>query len=104
MSAMLDSLKTKASSMKKAAVSNSVVGISSWSFDATILGKAVRAVISARTAGVMVSWDGTDPTSTLGHPVMQNLSISVLGNENIQALKFLREAAADADVTITLET
>lgn len=104
MSAVLDSLKTKGVSMKKAVVSAAAVGINSWGFSAANLAAAVRAVISARTAGVMVSWDGTDPTSSLGHPVMQNLSISVFGNENIQALKFIREAAADADVTITLET
>lgn len=103
MSAMLDSLKTKATSMKKTVVSTAVLGISSWGFSAANLASAVRAIISARTAGVMVSWDGTNPTAVIGHPVMQDLSISVLGNENIQALKFIREAAADADVTITLE-
>ncbi len=89
--------------MKGATVSSSVVSFSSFGFSSSNVTNADQAVITARTAGVMVSWDGTDPTATLGHLIAQNESMTVIGNQKIQALKLIREAAADADVTITLE-
>ncbi len=89
--------------MKGATVSTTVVPFSAFGFSSANVSVADQAVITARTAGVMVSWDGTDPTATLGHLIAQNETMIVTGNQKIQALKFIREAAADASVTITLE-
>jgi hypothetical protein len=50
----------------------------------------------------MYTLDGTDPTATVGHLLAQNERLTVDGTKNIMALKFLREAAADATLTVTL--
>lgn len=98
---------TKASEMKGATVSNVVKAIShiDFGFTAGILATAEVAVITARTEGVMITWDGTDPTATLGHLIDTTMlgPFVLKGRAKINALKFLREAAADTDVTITLE-
>lgn len=74
-----------------------------FSFSADDLAQAVSAVITSRTAGVMVTWSGVVPTASLGHLVATNGTLRVDGTLNVQALQLIREAAADATVTITLE-
>ncbi|MCC7423782.1 MAG: hypothetical protein IT428_26250 [Planctomycetaceae bacterium] len=90
---------------KAATVSNAAKAVShaDFAFTADELAQAVSAVITSRTAGVMVTWSGVDPTASLGHLVATNGTLRVDGTLNIQALKFIREAAADATVTVTLE-
>jgi hypothetical protein len=90
---------------KSSTVSSSVVGISDagWSWTTGYVALAERAVITSRSAGVMVRWDGGDPTSTLGHLIAQNGTLEVLGMDNIANLKFIRESGSDAVVSVTLE-
>lgn len=95
-------LVTTAISMKGTTVSSSAKTLADFSFSSDATGKAKRAIISSVTDGIMVSWDGTAPTSTLGHPCPVNQTIVVQGNVNINALKFIR-VTNDAAVTITLE-
>ena len=91
-------------STKAAAVGGTVVPITGMGFAAGDLAKAQRAVISARTNGAMATWDGTDPTGTLGHLVAKDAApLVVAGNGSINALKFLQEASSSAAVTVTLE-
>ena len=100
----MQQLTHKALDMNGATVSNTALGISSWSFSAADLAAATRALITARTAGVMYSYDGTTPTATLGHHIAANATVEVIGNAAINALKMIRDDATDAAVTITLET
>jgi len=41
---------------------------------------------------------------TVGHLIAANGSVTIVGNLNIQALRFIREAGTDATLTITIET
>ena len=87
-------------------VSNSAKAVThgDFGFDAADLAAAQRAYVTARDAGVMVTWSGVTPTATLGHLIAQNGTIEVSGNTNINALSFIREDATDAEVSVTLES
>lgn len=90
--------------MKNLTVSTVVKALTDFLFTAGQIGKAVRAVITCRTGGVMYTYDGaTDPTAAIGHLCAVNATVEVFGKQNIYALRFLREAGTDASVTITLE-
>jgi len=90
--------------MKGNTVSNAALAISnaSWSWVSTDLSTAVKMTISANAKSVVVSFDGTNPTTTLGLPIAEGASLSVDGNLNIQNLKLIRDTADDATVTIIL--
>lgn len=94
----------RATEMKGATVSTTVLEMSDFSFTGQFLYEARRAVISAVTQNIMITWDGTDPTATLGHQVVANGDWVVVENgANIQRLKFIRQGGSDGNVTITLE-
>lgn len=94
-----------AAATKSHAISSSAVPIAAdgWGFTAPVLAAAKRAYITARTAGVMVTWSGTTPTAALGHLVPQNGTLQLDQNANILALQLIREGSTDAVVSITLE-
>lgn len=90
---------------KSATISNAAKAITHGDFawGTTDLALARLAIISPRSAGVMFTYDGTDPTATFGHPIATSGIVAIEGNANIRALKFIREAGVDATLTITLE-
>ena len=96
---------TNAFEMKGNTISDSVLAISnaSWSWGSTDLSSAEKAIIVSNAEGVVISWDGTDPTTTLGLPIPEGSSVEISGNPNIQNLKFIRSGASDATVTVILE-
>ncbi len=98
-------VSTVATATKGMTVSSSVIAIDNagFSWGTNDLVNAQKAVITARTNGVMVTYSGEDPTATLGHFLAANDNMVVYGNDNINNLKFLREADADAELSITLE-
>jgi hypothetical protein len=95
----------KALETKSHTISTTVINItdSTWGWTARLLLVAKRAVISARTGGVMITWSGVDPTTTLGHPIIANGWAAVELGGDIQRLRFVREAGTDSVVTVTLE-
>lgn len=103
MSHYIDQLATVVVEMKVATISNTAKAMDFFSFTAGYLAKAAKAIITFRTGGCMVTFDGTDPTATNGHYYAANTTIEVYGNSRIAAMKFLREAGTDSVVTITLE-
>lgn len=90
---------------KAATVGSTAKAIShaDFAFSNDELAQAARAVITARTAGVMVTWSGITPSASLGHLIATNGTLTIEGNASIQALKLIREAGSDSTVTITLE-
>jgi hypothetical protein len=91
--------------MKSCAVGTAAaVGISDFEFDSDNLSQATRAVISSTGYDVKITWDGTDPTSTVGHHVVKDSAVwaEVFGPRNIPQLKFIG-ISGEATVTITLE-
>ena len=73
-------------------------------YNATTIKTASRAVITARTGGIMFTYNGTTPTVLIGHYLAASANISVEGAANIAALQFIREAGTSWSITITLET
>lgn len=96
---------TNAFEIKGNTISSTALAIShaSWAWGATDLSTAVKAYVSCNTNGVVISWDGTNPTATLGLPLAAGASIEIYGNANIQNLKFIRSGGSDAVVTVQLE-
>lgn len=85
-------------------ISSSVVAVTALTgYSSSLVGRAVRATITARTGGVMFTYDGTTPTATKGHILEANKNVVVAGSDNISRLKFLREASTDAELTVTIE-
>lgn len=103
MSHYIDQLATVVIEMKVLTVSTVVKAMADFSFTSGNLAKAAKAIVTCRTGGLMVSFDGTDPTATNGHLYAANTTFEVYGNARIAAMKFLREAGTDAVTTITLE-
>lgn len=92
-------------SAKVATISNAVKAIShaDFSWAAGALAAADVAVISCNTNGVLITWDGTDPTTTLGHYLAAGANpLVVRGNANILNVKFIR-LSSDSVVTVHLE-
>ncbi len=96
---------TVAYATKSATISNASKAIShaDFAWGVTDLALAQVAYVTVRTAGVMVNWSGVDPTTSAGYFLAQNANLEVVGNANILNLEFIREAGADATVTVTLE-
>lgn len=96
---------TLAYAMQGNTVTNAVLTIdhASWGWGATDLAEAKAAYVIANVNGVTISWDGTDPTITLGLVVSANEAAQVSGNPNIQNLKMIRTGGVDATVTVILE-
>jgi len=94
----------KAIEMKGTTVSTTVLEMSDFGFTSQFLYDARRAIVTAVTQNAMITWDGTDPTATLGHPVVANGDWVIIENgANIQRIKLIRQGGSDANVTITLE-
>lgn len=91
--------------MKGNTISSSALPISdaSWSWGSTDLAEADQAVVACNSNGVVITWDGTDPTTTLGVSLAAAAQITIKGNANVQALKFIRSSGSDAAVTVILE-
>jgi len=85
-------------------ISNSAVALASLTgYDATKHVFVNRAVITAITNAVVVTWNGTTPTATVGHVIAANGTLILEGQAKIAALQFIR-LSADVSLTITLES
>lgn len=78
-----------------------------FGFTEAQLAAAERALITSTKAAVRYRHDGAAPTNELGHllPMDATPPLEVLGNANIRAMQFVRDAGAyeDAIVLISLE-
>lgn len=88
-----------------ATVSNAAKAIShaDFGFSADELAAADRAVISVNAEDVYATWDGTDPTTSLGHYLADTHAPFLVLGRNVANLKFIRAGSNDATVSITLE-
>ena len=92
--------QTKASAIADTAVAISAAG---WSWTAGNLALADQAVVTAHTEPVCMTWDGTTPTATVGMYIPAGGTVTVVGNDNVQAIKLIRQGASSATVSVTLE-
>lgn len=81
-------------------VSNTAQELSDFGFSQTQIDRATELIISAVTDDVMIRWDGTAPTATVGHPIKADFWASLDVGE-LSDLQVIRKST-DADVTITL--
>lgn len=90
---------------KTSTISNSAVAISAagWSWTAGDLAAADFAMITAHAQPVVITWDGTTPTSTTGLYLGAGNTVAITGNANVQAVQLIRQGSSDATVSITLE-
>ena len=65
----------------------------------TAVGNNSVVVFDVQTANVRVRWDGTDPTSTVGHLLYVG-SAYTWDVDQFNAAKFIRDSAATADAII----
>lgn len=91
--------------VKTATVSNAAKAIShaDFGFTADQLAAADHAIISVNAEGVFATWEGTDPTTSLGHYLAATHAPFVVRGRNVANLKFIRAGSNDATVSITLE-
>lgn len=85
-----------------ATVNTTVLSLSDFGFTDAQISVARRATISTVTATVMITWDGTDPSATLGHPIPADTWAVVGYPSSVTNIKVIRQTA-QASVTITLE-
>lgn len=93
-------IETKATAIAGTTVAISAAG---WSWSTGSLAAADSAVITAHGAGVVMTWDGTTPTATVGLLIPAGASVRLLGNRNVQAVKLIQQSGVSATVSITLE-
>lgn len=74
-----------------------------WNWAAGDLAKADRAVITAHTQPVVITWDGTTPTATLGRVLAAGATLEISGNDNVRNIQLIRQGGSDATASITLE-
>lgn len=95
----------RAYALKGNTISTTALAISdaSWSWGSTDLANADQAVVACNSNGVVVSYDSTDPTSTLGIPLAAGERLVVKDNANVQNIKLIRSGGSDAAVSVQLE-
>lgn len=65
--------------------------------------KAKRAVITITGAQIRYTYDGTTPTSSVGHLVNPFDVITIIGSDNISNFKAIRAGSSDAIISVTYE-
>ena len=78
-------------------VSTTAVSITTTSYVATP--NATRCIILVEDADIRYSLDGSAPTSTVGHPALQDSTFIIYG-EGIAASQFIRSGGSDAGLQI----
>lgn len=92
----------RARASKHATVSGTAVALSAFSFDAADVAAAKFASVSPIGGKVNYLHDGETPTAVYGHPIVQDGTVTIRGNENITELQIIRSGSTDAEVTISL--
>ena len=94
----------KAYQTKSATISNTAKGIDHGDFDfsASEIADADYARVTAYTQPVVMTIDGTTPTSTLGEYMAAAGTSVVEGNQNVGKISLIRAGGSDATVSITL--
>ena len=62
---------------------------------------ATQAEITIETADIRVRSDGTDPTATVGHLIVEGTVISLTSVLDINSFRAIRDASTDAVLSIT---
>jgi hypothetical protein len=96
-------MSERALATRTVAVSNAPTTIAQFGFAAADIAAATKAVISARDAGIMVTWSGETVSQGCGHFCGKNASCNVYSAVDVSRIQVIREGTTTASVTITLE-
>lgn len=92
----------KAFAHEKITVSNSAVSLTTATYT-TDGEKAKRAIITVESAQLRYRYDGTAPTSSVGHLLNPFDVITILGSDNITNFKAIRAGSTDAAISCSYE-
>lgn len=83
-------------------ISNSAVGLTSTSYLNTT-GNASHAFLTLEGGQVRYRYDGTNPTSSVGHVLDPGGFLLIEGQNQMAAIKFIRTGATDGTASVTYE-
>ncbi len=85
-------------------VAGAAVGLAdATGIDADDLEAADEAYLTVETVAVRFRFDGTAPTTSVGHKLDVGMELRILGAENLQQLKLIRDGSSGtAAVSVTL--
>ena len=63
--------------------------------------RAVRAFVTVETQSIRFRFDGTDPTSSVGHLLASGDFATIDGEQNVANLKFIRSGGSDGTAMVT---
>lgn len=84
-------------------VAATAVGITSTVTTAGTLRRGQRALITAETAQMRYTYNGTTPTTTVGHILEAGQSIEVIGFASIDAFSIIRTGGTSGTIQVTME-
>ena len=64
---------------------------------------AQRAVITVEDQDIRYTYDGTTPTTDVGHLATAGTTITIVGPKNIENFKAFRDGATDSEINVTYE-
>lgn len=100
---MADIVKTRAFAFDQHTISSAALALADLDFTQDQVDETARVVISVRSGEVNIAYDGTTPTTSLGHIFTAGDIFEILGNNDVQNLQLIRNGAVDAVVDVTLE-
>lgn len=93
----------KAFGFEQITVDNSVKTLSEAEYKHSDGSYAKRALITVEDARIRYTYDGTTPTSTVGHSISPRGVIILIGTGNIQNFKATRQDSTNGKITVTYE-
>lgn len=84
-------------------VSSTAVALSGVSQLELREGKLNSAWITCETAAIRYRWDGSSPTTGIGHVLPVNTPLQITSRKRILAFRFIGDAGASAVVRFTLD-
>lgn len=84
-------------------VANSAIGCTAATANPSNAPGAVRAVMTLETAQIRYRYDGTDPTSTVGHLLEIGETLVLEGADNIRRFKAIRTGSTSGALSTTYE-
>jgi hypothetical protein len=94
----------KAFAFEQITVSNSAITLTASIYRVDSSGeKAKRALITCEDAQIRYTYDGTTPTSTVGHILNPMDTLVLTGSDNISNFKAIRKGSTDGKISVTYE-
>ena len=79
------------------------IGFTEATYSPATFGKAHRAYCTVETAQIRFTYNGTAPTTTLGHIAEVGDVIDISGTDNVAAFRAIRTGATSGTLRVTFE-